>query len=398
MKKSLKALLVLAVFVLIPPIADAAHEKQDAAHQKHDKKAAKGGPVRTQTFSVNKGDTLQVSVESGDIWISAWEKNEVSVSADGIDPEDMDSLSMTQSGNVVRVHFSDSHGWSGYVRFDIQVPSQFDMNLRTSGGDIRLQGNLTGSINGSTSGGDIRLADIKGRLEMRTSGGDITAGRIEGDAVLHTSGGDIEVQSISSQVDLSTSGGDITVGNVGKSLKASTAGGNISVGDVGGEAMVNTAGGDIIVGKVSGSATMITAGGDINLNGASGVVMAKTAGGDLQLKNVTGSVQGETAGGDVHAEIRPSGSGSSRLSTAGGDVQLMVPENAKATIEARIRIRGNWKSSKENYSVMSDFKSSKYEMDEDVHEIRATYVLNGGGEVINLDTVNGDIYIRKLQQ
>ncbi|MCI0613452.1 DUF4097 domain-containing protein [bacterium] len=390
MRKSLKALLVLAVFVLIPPIAD--------AREKTEKKTAKGGQVRTQTFSVNKGDSLQVSVESGDIWISAWEKNEVSITAEGIDPEDVDSLSMTQSGNVVRVRFSDSHGWSGYVRFDIQVPSQFDMNLRTSGGDIRLQGGLTGSINGATSGGDIRLGDVTGRLEMRTSGGDIYAGRIEGDAILHTSGGDIDVQSISSQVDLSTSGGDIRVGNVGKSLKASTAGGNITVGDVGGEATVSTAGGDIQVGKVSGSATMKTAGGDIVLNGASGVVMAKTAGGDLQLKNVTGSVQGETAGGDVHAEIRPSGSGSSRLSTAGGDVTLLIPENAKATIEARIRVRGNWKSSKEDYSIMSDFKSLKYETDEDVHEIRGTYVLNGGGEVINLDTVNGDIYIRKLQQ
>ena len=104
---------------------------------------------------------------------------------------------------------------------------------------------------------------------------------------------------------------------------------------------VSTAGGDIQVGKVSGSATMKTAGGDIILNGASGVVMAKTAGGDLHLKNVTGSVQGETAGGDVAcANSDRSGSGSSRLATAGGDVTLFIPENAKATIEARIRIRG----------------------------------------------------------
>ena len=61
-------------------------------------------------------------------------------------------------------------------------------------------------------------------------------------------------------------------------------------------------------------------------------------------------------------------------------------------------MRGNWKSSKEDYSIMSDFKSSKYETDEDSNGIRGSYVLNGGGEVINLDTVNGDIYIRKLAQ
>ena len=124
----------------------------------------------------------------------------------------MDSLQMSSIRKCSSSSFSDSHGWSGYVRFDIQVPNQFDMNLRTSGGDIRLQGNLTGTIYGDTSGGDIRLGDVNGHLEMSTSGGDITAGRVEGDAILHTSGGDIEVQTISSQVDLHTSGGDIQCG------------------------------------------------------------------------------------------------------------------------------------------------------------------------------------------
>jgi DUF4097 and DUF4098 domain-containing protein YvlB len=391
MKRSWRALLVLVVLGLIPPIADAGNKSKNEKHHA-------GASTRTQSFSVNKGDTLQVGVESGDIWISGWEKNEVSVKVEGIADEDLDGLEMSQSGNVVRVRFSDVHGWSGYVRFDIQVPSQFDMNLRTSGGDIRLQGNLTGSISGNTSGGDIRLGDIKGRVEMSTSGGDIMAGRVEGEGILRTSGGDIQIESVSSKVDLHTSGGDITVGNVGKSLKAATAGGDVIVGDVGGEASVSTAGGDIQVGKVSGSATMKTAGGDIRLDGASGTVIARTAGGDLHLKNITGSVQGETAGGDVDAQLRPSGSGRSRLSTAGGDVTLFIPENAKATIEARIRIRGHWKESKNEYAVSSDFKSTSYVTDDDMREIRATYVLGGGGEVINLETVNGDIYIRRLMQ
>ena len=389
MKRRWQALLVLVVLGLVPPIADAGNK-----NEKH----STGANTRTQTFSVNKGDTLQVGVESGDIWISGWEKNEVSIKVEGIADEDLDSLQMSQSGNVVRIRFNDSHGWSGYVRFDIQVPSQFDMNLRTSGGDIRLQGNLTGRISGNTSGGDIRLGDINGQLDMSTSGGDITAGKIDGEAKLHTSGGDIQVQTITNKVELHTSGGDIHVGNVGKTLKASTAGGDVIVGDVGGEANVSTAGGDIQVGKVSGSATMRTAGGDIVLNGASGVVQAKTAGGDLHLKNVTGSVMGETAGGDVEAQLKPSGSGGSRLATAGGDVTLFIPENSKATIEARIRIRGHWKDSKADYAVSSDFKSASYITDDDMREIRATYQLGGGGEVINLETVNGNIYIRRLQQ
>ena len=77
----------------------------------------------------------------------------------------------------------------------------------------------------------------------------------------------------------------------------------------------------------------------------------------------------------LNAELRPTGSGRSRLATAGGDVTLFIPENAKATIEARIRIRGHWKDSKAEYSVISDFKSTSYVTDDDMREIRATYVL-----------------------
>jgi hypothetical protein len=39
-----------------------------------------------------------------------------------------------------------------------------------------------------------------------------------------------------------------------------------------------------------------------------------------------------------------------------------------------------------------------YEKDEDGEEIRARYVLNGGGEDIRLETVNSDIKILKLKK
>jgi DUF4097 and DUF4098 domain-containing protein YvlB len=149
--------------------------------------------------------------------------------------------------------------------------------------------------------------------------------------------------------------------------------------------------------KVSGDAKLKSAGGDIGLSGASGTVVASTAGGDINLMNITGSIEAKTAGGDIKAELRPSGKGGSELSTAGGKVSLAVPENAKVTIEALIRIEGRWGSRKSKYEVRSDFKADKYETDEDEEEIRATYNLNGGGEKIFLSTVNSSIEIRKLR-
>jgi hypothetical protein len=63
-------------------------------------------------------------------------------------------------------------------------------------------------------------------------------------------------------------------------------------------------------------------------------------------------------------------------------------------VEARIRIRGRWDLN-EDYEILSDFPSQNFTKDQDQKEIRGTYVLNGGGERISLETVNGTIEIRK---
>jgi DUF4097 and DUF4098 domain-containing protein YvlB len=358
---------------------------------------SRGEVVQSKTFDVNKGGTLEVSISVGDIIVGAWQKNQVSVQATGIDPDEIERMSMEQVGNTVRVTFHPQWGGGTRIRFQINVPSEFNTNLHTSGGDIQLQGGFKGKLDGSTSGGDIKLSDVDGQVEMSTSGGDIIAGTLNGTCTLHTSGGDIHVQTSGGQVELVTSGGDISIGNVGKSLTARTSGGDISIGDVGGELNAGTAGGDIQVGKVSGNASLKTAGGNIELKGGNGTIKAKTAGGDVSLQNISGSVEASTAGGDVDADLRPSGSGRSRLSSSGGDVTLYLPDNAKATIDALIDVRGHWKSMSSEYEIVSDFKAKTFEKDEDAREIHAVYVLNGGGEDISLETVNGNIYVRSAR-
>jgi hypothetical protein len=353
---------------------------------------------RSKSFSVSKGGTIEVSTSRGDIYISPWDKNEVSVVIEGLDDEDFDKVKMIQNGNIVRVSYrSRWDDGSGHVRFAISVPSQFNLDMNTSGGDLEVKGELTGKIDGSTSGGDIKLGNVfGGPVEVTTSGGDIRTGKIEGDGSLKTAGGDIQVGSVNGSLSVNTSGGDIQVETITKSLDAKTAGGSINIGNVGGEAHVSTSGGDIKVGKVSGKATLNTAGGDIELKGASGNVNAKTSGGDVRLQNITGSINAKTSGGEVEAELIPSGKGGSKLSSAGGDVRLYIEENSKATIEATIRLDG-WGSRKSRYVVKSEFPKKSYETDEEADEIRAVYELNGGGELIELSTSNSNIEIHKLR-
>jgi len=398
---------IWAVMVILTASAVLAGDWQDAKEQgKSYARRTETGSVgeanqskREQTFAVGKGSSLEVSVTGCEILIKTADRNEINVVVEGIDEDDLEYVKMKQSGDEVNVTYRPKWGSHSDGRFVITVPTQTKLDLRTSGGNIELQGNLTGDAVGSTSGGDITIEKVKGMVRMSTSGGDVRTGDIDGKADLRTSGGNITLAAVNGEASVATSGGDIRIEKVAKKLEARTSGGDIEVGDIGGDATLSTAGGDVRVGKVSGNANLRTAGGDLKLQGASGTVEAKTAGGDIDLKNITGSIEASTAGGNVNAELNPSGKGESRLKTAGGDIKLFIPENAKATIEATIRLRDNdgWgsKSRKSKYDIRSDFKAETYEKDEDREEIHGRYILNGGGETITLETVNGYIDIKK---
>ena len=356
-------------------------------------------PDRTQskTFSVNKGGTLDVSINGGDIRIATWEKNEVAITVRFADEDDEEDLKMTQTGNTIRI--VDNGGWGETDnRYEISVPAKFNLEMRTGSGDLIITGKLEGTIDGQTSGGSIRMDDVAGKVDVSTSGGDLRARQITGDGRFNTSGGDIDVRGATGELDVKTSGGDIRLGNIGKTLRASTSGGDVTIGDVGNQADVSTSGGNIRVGKVNGRVRLKTSGGDVELSSGNGSILAYTSGGNLRLSHISGSIDARTAGGDIDAELMPDGTGTSKLSSASGEIRFSVPENAKATIDAVIRIHGGWRSMRDSYDIRSDFKAETTESDRDSHEIRGRYILNGGGQTISLETVNSDIVIRKMKK
>lgn len=364
-----------------------------------------GSENRSESFPVQKGGLIDINSRFGDLLISTWDKAEVVITVDGLDADDADDLEIQQVENRIRVDFNPRNSrWSKRVRFKVDIPAEFDVDLQTGAGEIEITGQIIGEVHGRTSGGDITLDDVDGEVDISTSGGDIRVGVIKGRGFVKTSGGDIRVEQSIADLDIHTSGGDIRLGDIGRRLDARTSGGDIEVGNVGGEARVNTSGGDIEVGEVAGDATLSTAGGDIELRSAEGEVRATTAGGTIDLRDITGSVEARTAGGDVSAELIPSGTGRSSLSTAGGDVTLFINKDAKATIEARIQIekrgRGRWSRDRDydrlDYKIESIFTAERYDEDLERGEIRATYILNGGGERISLETANGNIEIREL--
>ena len=92
---------------------------------------------------------------------------------------------MTQEGDTIRIEYrrqgrNRRWGFSRGSRFDVTIPSSFNLEFDTSGGDVRIDGNLSGYVSGRTSGGDIDVGDIGGDADLKTSGGDITTGVLIG--------------------------------------------------------------------------------------------------------------------------------------------------------------------------------------------------------------------------
>jgi DUF4097 and DUF4098 domain-containing protein YvlB len=351
---------------------------------------------KTQSFPVKKGDALEVRVDAGDITIRGWEKSEVFVRVQSFSEDQLREVTMSQSGGKVLVEFDWKERNVKDMHFEINVPSSFDVDLQTAGGELALHAPLTGNLKGSTAGGEITMGNIGGTIRMETAGGEISSGDINGDLTCRTAGGDITLQNISGSAEVSTAGGDIQVGTVTKTLRASTAGGSVKIERAGGELSVSTAGGNISVGSGQGDVSLNTAGGNVKLKSAHGRVSAGTSGGNVELADIQGAVSARTSAGNIEVTLDPAVNESSTLATSAGNIVLIIPSSARATIHARSRGPFNGRGDGDRSAISSDFPMKQPGKSRTGDE--AEIVLNGGGHRIALETMIGTISVKKKEK
>lgn len=350
---------------------------------------------RTKLFNVNKGGRLYVNVNPGQITIVPWDKNEVVVKITEMEEDELNNVKMESSKNEVRVEY-DSEWGEGDAEFHINVPSQFNLELISSAGDIIVKGNISGEVLAKTAGGDISLKNVTGNLTANTAGGDIRLGDIDGELKINTAGGDIIIGAAKGKsVKAVTAGGDIHITKASSGAYLRTSGGDISAGDLGGDSELLTSGGNVTVGNVTGSVRMETSGGDLDLRGAKGKVTAKTSGGNIALKNIVGGVTAKTSAGDVDIMLDPSAGTESVISTNAGEIILRVPSSTKTEIDATLRFYGHRRNSSEDFKIYSDFQAKESNIDNDSKVSKAKYVINGGGSKIFLSATESDIKILK---
>ena len=348
-----------------------------------------------KSFTVNKGDLLDVSTRMGNITIETWGKNEVSVTVKNILDSEISLLTMVQTGNRVEVKFKGED--SDRIEFEISIPTKLDLDLSTGGGNITLKNDLDGKIDASTAGGNITMMNIIGKADISTAGGNIKVGDINSDADISTAGGDMKIGNINGKADVSTAGGNIKIGYIKGSADVSSAGGNISVDNIDGNADISTGGGNVKVGTVGGSAELNSGGGNISLEAATGKVEVNTGAGNIKLENIKGSIEANTGAGNIDAKLIPDGTSVSELNSGVGNITLYVPETAKVTIVATVSVHMWNDDESELQNIKSEFTPTTVNRYRNKKQIEAIFKLNGGGSNIELNVGMGEIEIKKLR-
>jgi DUF4097 and DUF4098 domain-containing protein YvlB len=277
--------------------------------------------------------------------------------------------------------------------FDIKLPARFSLDVETQGGDIGLTGSLQGEARLTTAGGDIHTRDVSGPTRIVTAAGGIVLGNLGARAEVRTAGGSIHVGNVQGDATIETSGGEIQVGEVEGTLRAETAGGDVVVAGASGPVVAQTAGGQIQVGPTGGAVRAESAGGSIRLQGARGRVVAETGGGSIDLLQVRAGVQASTNAGRILAEFDTSAKSfaASQLESSVGDVYVYLPASLPLTIDAAIDAAAG-------HHIVTDFPLNILGDKGDFSErtIRGHGTLNGGGAVLRIRTVAGNIEIRRL--
>jgi TonB family protein len=302
-----------------------------------------------------------------------------------------------------------ANGSQFWVQYEVAVPHGYNVEVKTSAGDIETQdiggtanlvtdgGNIhTGRIgidrphNAApvrfvakleTQGGHIQVADVAGDLDAFTAGGHIIAGNIAGDAHLHSGGGHIRAGQIRGRANLETDGGNISVGQAGSLVSVRTGGGQIDFGEVRGSVRAQTGGGGIRIMYVSGPLEVESSAGSICLTRVAGTVRAATAGGTIRAWI---NPDAPSSGGTVHL------AGASQLTSGNGDIVVFLPRNLAADIDATVESGGEHRIETDrglSLSVQSPRGGGP---------AHAEGKLNGGGPPLKLRTTSGTIQLRFL--
>jgi DUF4097 and DUF4098 domain-containing protein YvlB len=183
------------------------------------------------TVRLDRGGTLDLSLISGRIRVTGWDRPDVKISAT------IESGSLEFEANSSRVSLgvednNDSRGRRhhnnvGEARYDVSVPRGARLILEAVSGDITAAGSQ-GEIEASSVSGNVDVTNGVREVSVESVSGSVHASQINGNLRAETVSGDLRAESVSGDVEATSVSGDVRLSSVqSKDVRSETVSGEI---------------------------------------------------------------------------------------------------------------------------------------------------------------------------
>jgi DUF4097 and DUF4098 domain-containing protein YvlB len=321
-----------------------------------------------QKTQIPTNANIEIDNPRGDVSITAGDESTIEVQAHEVAYASSDA-DAKKIFDAEKVHFSADRNEAfikvdgnsnGRVNLTITVPRADKVNINAGKGDVTAAG--LGAGISVTALGDVHLNTIAGSVEAHFSKGkhDFSAHDVQGDV---TSDGDLN---------------DITFSEIkGKVTQNGEILGDVHMESINGPVHLHTSMTDLEVAELPGDLTLNSD--DLRVNEAKGQVRVVTHSKDIDLSQIYGDSYVETRDGRISVE--PAGVFGVDAKNSKGNVEVTLPPNASATVNARTH----------NGDIVSDYPAPSAEGENKM----TTFTIGSGGSRIVLSADNGDVRIKK---
>src|SRR5688572_29511444 len=278
-------------------------------------------------------------------------------------------------------------------RFTIRVPRRFHLHIDSMVGNLRVD-NVEGQVWGETRGGNLTLTRLSGNVHLTTRGGNVHVSNSRLDGRISTEGGDVTLEDVVGNLESTSKSGNVASRSTPRRGEGMTAPRP--------REMRITTTGCVDIAEAMAGATATNVGGNIRIRRAADHVQVTTTGGDVHLDAVDGWIQVTAVGGDIVATmVGDPGRGDRHVSLVStmGNISLTVPASLDMRFDISLAYTRN---SRQNYEIRSDFPLEvrrttewEYAKGERRRYIYGTGAAGKGRHLVHIETVNGDVIIRK---
>ena len=275
-------------------------------------------------------------------------------------------VSVQQSGNEVSVDAGQTSRRAGDVRvsFEVKVPRNVVLDLRTQRGDVHASG-IIGDVTANVAYGDVEVHDAGGDVRADVGHGDVRVSTAKGNVHISGKGSEVEVQDVGGATTVDGEFyGPIIARNVAKGARFVSSHTDLNIGALPGRMDVES--------------------GEVRVQEAGGPLLLTTSDKSINLEQISGRIRVQNKRGDITVRLTAAPKDEIDLSNESGSVELALPERASFEIAAASR----------SGEIQNEFSDSGLKTTKESGDFQLQGKVGDHGPKITLNTSYGPIRLK----